>query len=175
MILEIRAARGDESALAARIAHDVWHETHAGLQDPAIAAYRTPLFFADRIDELDQPPLLAMVDEHPAGMASWQGDDLLQLFVLPHWRGMGVGRRLDWACEDMMAETGVELARLWCVCGNAGARQFYEKCNWRLSGLNSQSVESVRGPVNVLHWAFEKRLARPAAPLSPSEGNGIPG
>lgn len=158
MMLTIRAAQGDETALAALICHDVWHETQAHLQDQAVAKLRAPRFFSDRIDALQNLPLLAFAEEHPAGMAAWEGEDVLQVFVLPHWRGFGVGRRLLVACEEVMADFGIRRARLDCVCGDSAARQFYENCNWTLTGLNSRSVESARGPVKVLHWEFHKHL-----------------
>lgn len=163
MMLEIREAIGDETELAARISHDVWHESQAPLQDPAIARYRTPLYFSDRIEELENPALLAFVDDHPAGMAAWRGNEVEQLYVLPHWRGLGVGRRLLQVCEELMSEAGAGPVRLFCICGNTLGRRFYESCNWRLIGLNPQSVESFHGSVNVLHWEFQKQLI-PARP-----------
>jgi GNAT superfamily N-acetyltransferase len=172
LILEIRLAQGDETALAAQISHDVWHETHAKLQDPAIAEIRTPLYFSDRVDDLAVKPLLAFVDDHPAAMASLDGEAVDQLFVLSPWRGIGVGRAMLGACEEVMAERGIKIGKVSCICGNAPARQFYERCNWTLTGLNPQSVESARGPVNVLHWEFHKQLVPAGHSVTSTGGSG---
>ena len=54
------------------------------------------------------------------------------LFVLPEWRGRGIGGRLLDAAEVALADAGADVFSLEAMATNEGARRFYERHGYRV-------------------------------------------
>jgi GNAT superfamily N-acetyltransferase len=87
--------------------------------------------------------VLAFVDGEPAGhFAMTAGDwdephaaELVSLFVRPRWFGSGLADRLHEAFVEAARERGYPWAWLSTPAGNARARRFYERREWRADSL----------------------------------------
>jgi len=108
--------------------------------------------------------VLAFVDGEPAGhFAMTAGDwdeplaaELKSLFVRPRWFGTGLADRLHEAFVEAARERGYPWAWLSTPAGNARARRFYERREWRADTL----VETHRG----MPWvSYGRSLLPPAA------------
>jgi ribosomal protein S18 acetylase RimI-like enzyme len=53
------------------------------------------------------------------------------LFVLPTWRGNGIGERLLDAAEAALSDAGADVFSLETMAANARARRFYERQGYR--------------------------------------------
>jgi GNAT superfamily N-acetyltransferase len=67
------------------------------------------------------------------GFASWQGSELVSLFVDPQAMFLGVGKRLFNACEENAAKEGSRLTRLFALLN---ARTYYLPLGFRAVGLH---------------------------------------
>jgi GNAT superfamily N-acetyltransferase len=77
---------------------------------------------------------VAEVEGAPTGVAFAEDDFLNGLYVLPDRQRTGVGTALhDWALERLRVR-GCSRAKLWTLERNAGARRFYERRGWVLTG-----------------------------------------
>lgn len=151
-----RASAGDIPALA-RVWHDAWHSSHAVL-DPDVAARRPIAFFDERIATALPDCAVAVVDETVVGFASWEGDGIGQVFVLPAFHGRGIAALVIGAAEEALKGAGH--ARIWLQCrkGNGRARAFYEKQGWEVVGEVDHSLGHMEGRKPVIVWRLEKTL-----------------
>lgn len=56
------------------------------------------------------------------------------IHVAPEEHGRGIGRALMAAAKQALHEMGLRRATLWVLEGNDGARRFYERDGWSLTG-----------------------------------------
>lgn len=151
-----RASAGDIPALA-RVWHDAWHSSHAAL-DPDVAARRPIEFFNTRIATALPDCVAAVVGDEVVGFASWEGDGIGQVFVLPAYHGRGIAAPLIAAAEDALRRAGH--IRIWLQCrkGNDRARAFYEKHGWAVVADVDHSLGHMEGRKPVIVWRLEKSL-----------------
>lgn len=155
---EIAIVRLDSTQIedAARLFHDIWHETQARLQDPRIARHRDPAFFRRRIVERAARTLVAMSGGRCVGFACWTDDKLNSLFVDNAFRGKGIGGLLCAEAERQMAGDGRASFRLDCLEGNHAAKRFYEARGWREDALRVLDNETADGVCKVAAWKMVK-------------------
>jgi GNAT superfamily N-acetyltransferase len=84
--------------------------------------------------------------------------NLWQLFVRPIWQGSGVGQRLMRSALTEAHARGFVRLRLWTPRGAAGARRFYEREGWTLTGN-----ERDESPIGLPIVEYERASARPRA------------
>lgn len=156
--LEIRPARPDDLDAVAELYWRSWHESQARLEPPEIAAMRPLGFFENRVTGWPEPPLAAWRNGQLAGFAAWQGDYLGQVFVDPALRGAGIGAHLLSAAETKMARAGIGVAKLDCIVGNVGARQFYERWGWHVTDEIDDPMPVEGQSTNLRIWQMVKDL-----------------
>ncbi len=152
----IRLARADEVDAVAALYHEVWHATQAHLMPPEVAAARDLAFFRRRVAGYADPVLVAAVSGALAGFAARKGAYLEALFVRA--RGRGAGAALLAASEAAMRAAGEAEATLLCMVGNDGARRFYERHGWALTGEVELPVEGPAAPLTARAWRMVKPL-----------------
>ncbi len=152
-----RASVGDIPALA-RVWHDAWHSSHAEI-DPDVAARRPIRFFDERIGTALPDCVVASVGGDVIGFASWEGNSIGQVFVLPAFHGHGIAAMVIGAAEDALHADGHRDICLYCRKGNARARAFYEKQGWAVVGEVDHDLGHMEGRKPVIVWRLEKTLA----------------
>ncbi|MEN6541902.1 GNAT family N-acetyltransferase [Parvibaculum sp.] len=150
------ASAGDIPALA-RVWHDAWHSSHAAI-DPDVAARRPIGFFNERIGTALPNCAVAVVGGDVIGFASWQGDSIGQVFVMPAFHGRGIAALVIGAAEDALRDEGFERITLFCRTGNDRARAFYEKQGWEVVGEVPHDLGHMEGRKPVTVWRLEKSL-----------------
>jgi GNAT superfamily N-acetyltransferase len=75
------------------------------------------------------PTTIVQPEPAPVGTVN-----LWQLFVRPAWQGRGVGQRLMRSALNEAHTRDYARLRLWTPRGAAGARRFYEREGWELTG-----------------------------------------
>lgn len=150
------ASAGDIPALA-RVWHDAWHSSHAAI-DPDVAARRPIEFFNERIGTALPNCAAAVVDGEVIGFASWEGDSIGQVFVMPAFHGRGVAALVIRAAEDALQAEGFNRITLFCRTGNDRARAFYEKQGWEVVGEVPHDLGHMEGRKPVTVWRLEKSL-----------------
>lgn len=152
------ASAGDIPALA-RVWHDAWHSSHAEI-DPDVAARRPIEFFNERIGTALPNCAVAVVEGDVIGFASWQGDSIGQVFVMPAFHGRGIAALVIGAAENALQDAGFERITLFCRTGNDRARAFYEKQGWEVVGEVPHDLGHMEGRKPVTVWRLEKALNR---------------
>ena len=124
----------------ARVACQAWHETYPGL----ISQDYLDTVTVEKCEKAayDHPwnTFVAKDGERVVGFVFFGEDkedasvgEIFALYVLKEYYGTGLGRRLmDAALEQLR---GYPSVRVWAVKGNARAIRFYEKCSFRLDGV----------------------------------------
>jgi putative acetyltransferase len=74
------------------------------------------------------------------GYASWQGDELLSLFVHPYFQGRGIGSALMSACFDDAQRRGATISIVKSVLG---AEEFYGRHGFLIVGPGSTTKRDV--------------------------------
>ena len=133
-----------------------WHEAYAGIVSPAYLNKLT----LEKCEELAfrwrDNLLVAKEGERVVGFVGY-GDrceeapdtgEIFALYVLPEYRGTGVGQRLMRAGMEKLA--AYPRIALWVLKGNARAIRFYEKNGFRADGeekelasLNASEIRMV--------------------------------
>jgi len=128
--------------------------------DPAIS------ISAD-VDELTPPAgalLLARLRDQPVGCGAikFHSDapaELKRMWVAPHVRGLGLGRRLLEGLERLASEAGVDVLRL-------ETNRTLDEAIALYGGAGYQEVPPFNDEPYAHHW-FEKRLASPGSQAGP--------
>jgi GNAT superfamily N-acetyltransferase len=105
--------------------------------------------------------VIAYVDDVPAGFALWfhnystflakRGLYLEDLFVLPEWRGQGIGRRLLSHLASVAVERGCGRMEWSVLDWNESAIGFYRKLgatlleDWRICRLTGETLATLGG------------------------------
>ena len=153
-----RPADAADLGAVARLYHDIWHETHAGLMPTEEARLRTHAFFVERMAGLLPRTVVVDRDGVVVGFAAWTGSLLGQLYVEDAHRGLGIAVTLLAETERRMAAEGIETSELHCLVGNERARRFYERMGWQHAGTVSEAVAGPNGAVAVAFWRMTKSL-----------------
>ena len=153
-----RPALATDLPAAARLWHDVWHETHAPLMPPALAALRTHADFATRLSALRADLRVAGPKGAPVGFCAIRKDEMHQLFLAPEARGTGVAARLLADAETRLADRGYRRVWLDCAIGNDPAIRFYERHGWQRCGIRSLDLQTIDGPFRTDVLILEKHL-----------------
>ena len=119
------------------------------------AALRDTLFASSPAAEV----VIAYVDEQPAGFALWfhnystflakRGLYLEDLFVLPEWRGRGIGRRLLEHLANIAVERGCGRMEWAVLDWNEPAIGFYRKLgatvleDWRICRVTGETLAAL--------------------------------
>jgi GNAT superfamily N-acetyltransferase len=112
----------------------------AGFQNvfpPGLYEFPDDAIRADWFSALTDPDgetYIAFEDDEAVGVVS-VGDGVLQtLYVRPEYWNRGIGSTLHDLALTRLRDTSVQKARLWTLTENHGARAFYEKRGWSLTG-----------------------------------------
>lgn len=159
--MEVRAPLESEVDQLARIWFDAWQDGHAGLMPPELIETRTLENFRGRMQDDLGLTRVAGPPGAPVGFCVIKEDELYQLFVAKEARGLGAAAALLAEGESRLATSGVEVAWLSCAIGNERAARFYEKCGWSRTGNIHIPLDTVRGPIELEVWRYEKALSRP--------------
>jgi ribosomal protein S18 acetylase RimI-like enzyme len=102
------------------------------------------------MDVLEGPGVLALVDDQPAGIATWSIDDgggraeIRALVVAPAFRRRGVARVLLEAAHDRLRSEGAAIAWLVTTNDNLAAFALYQKAGYRLTELRAGAIDEAR-------------------------------
>jgi GNAT superfamily N-acetyltransferase len=99
------------------------------------------------------PTTIVQPEPAPVGTVN-----LWPLFVRPTWQGRGVGQRLMRSAVTEAHTRGFARLRLWTPRGAAGARRFYERDGWTLTGN-----ERDKSPIGLPIIEYERASAQPHA------------
>jgi GNAT superfamily N-acetyltransferase len=153
-----RATSGDHHDIA-RVFHAFWHETHAHLQPPEVAADRDLAFFEKRVANARVAPRVARAQDGAIlGFAIWNRHWLQSLFLAPVARGTGLASRLLAEAERHIAARGHKRVALVCIVGNDRAHAFYERHGYRVVRYRNAPMKTTRGDVIARGWVMQKSL-----------------
>ncbi len=91
---------------------------------------RVETFLAWLRDGSDFVTTVADLDGTAVGHVTINGNELVHLFVDPDHQGLGLGRMLLAAGEEMLAAAGHIVVELHTMVGNAPAIELYESAGW---------------------------------------------
>jgi GNAT superfamily N-acetyltransferase len=97
------------------------------------------------------PTTIVQPEPAPVGTVN-----LWQLFVRPTWQGRGVGKRLMRSALTEAHTRCFARLRLWTPRGAAGARRFYEREGWTLTGN-----ERDESPIGLPIVEYERTSSQP--------------
>jgi ribosomal protein S18 acetylase RimI-like enzyme len=158
----VRDAEHAELDRLAEIWHDGWHDAHAAILPPALAAMRTLESFRHRLEGALADTRVIGLAGDPDGFSMLKGAELYQLYVAARARGTGAAAALIDDAETRIAARGERVAWLACAVGNERAARFYEKRGWRRVGTVPYEAETSIGPFLLEVWRYEKVVARTA-------------
>lgn len=148
MVIAVREARIEDAAAIARVHIDSWRTTYAGIvPDDYLAgmSYQSRTSFWDNVlrlaGERQQFIYVAETGEGEiVGFTSGGPDresnppfqaELYTIYLLEHYQGQGLGRRLFYALVERLARAGLTSMLLWVFAVNP-ARRFYEALGGKL-------------------------------------------
>lgn len=154
--MHIRDAEEHEVEVLAKIWYDGWNDAHAQIVPAELKRIRTPESFVERMRAALATVRVAGPPGAPVGFHMLKNDELYQLYVSAHSRGLGVAAALIADAEARLAHAGIETAWLACAIGNDRAARFYEKSGWRRVGNMINPLETPNGVLNLEVWRYEK-------------------
>ena len=165
---EIRRAIPIDAAMLADVHAASWREAYAGILPP-----RTLMRFIARRDlgwwvrSVRGTGVLALdVGDRVVGYATVgrnrtaalpQGGEVFELYLLPEYQGVGLGRRLFDAARQRLSATGLDGGKpgfvVWCIEENERAMQFYAAMGGRDIAEGTERFEGRL--LNKVAFAFE--------------------
>ncbi|MGJ8583069.1 MAG: GNAT family N-acetyltransferase [Marinosulfonomonas sp.] len=159
-MIEIRPATQDDTDAILKLWHQGWHDAHAVLVPASILRFRTPEYFTLWFEQAENPFWVAAHDQ-VLGFVTTQGAELEKLYVAPQARGSGVATALLRHGEQMISQTGVAEAKLFCTAGNTRAERFYQRHGWAIERSFVDALwtpEATGDTVAVQTHCFRKQL-----------------
>ena len=86
--------------------------------------------------------------------------ELHSIYLLEHWTGRGVGRRLMAAALDALRMEGFGEAMLWVLGSNQDTRNFYEAAGWHDDGGRHTYVMRDQVEAAAVRYRIDLGLAR---------------
>jgi GNAT superfamily N-acetyltransferase len=154
----IRRALADDVLAVAHIWHIGWGDGHIGHVPPELVQYRHAEQFVTRTAQRLDTLWVAETDSAIVGFFVLKHDEVEQLYVDRPARGTGIAERLLHAAEMQILHAGYRRAWLAVVPGNARARAFYARLDWRDMGPLPYSVETEAGPLEIQVHRYERDL-----------------
>ncbi|GGE08519.1 N-acetyltransferase GCN5 [Aureimonas endophytica] len=159
---DIRFAEDRDAAALAAIHADAWQGAYAGIIPyPALRAMirrRDPSWWREAVRRR-AAILLLEFDGAPVGYATLGrnrmpalavGGEIYEIYLLPAFQGVGLGRRLFGAARGLLAERGLAGTTVWALAENRNAVAFYRG----LGGVNVAEGRESFGSVAVKKLAF---------------------
>ncbi len=135
---------------------DVYIQAYRGLEEYAYTRRRDVKdYFRWLMNRDSEGFMVAEIEGRPVGFvacdANWisiferrKVGEIHELFVLPEYRGRGIGSKLLAAAMDYARSRGRDLAELWVGRTNYRARRFYEKRGFVEKGEWGRWIRMVR-------------------------------
>lgn len=164
----VRPARPDDAEGIARVQTLAWQQGYAGLLPAEFLARRVvptetwatrlgnPLirsaaFVAEAGGQVVGFALVAAADGDP-DPASTPLAELMAIYVLAQYWGVGVGYRLHEAGLDALVELGFSRAQLTVLSGNTRSIDFYRRQGWTEGGpVEDLDLGGITAPVKRFH------------------------
>ena len=108
--MHIRDAEEHEVEVLAKIWYDGWNDAHAQIVPAELKRIRTPESFVERMRAALATVRVAGPPGAPVGFHMLKNDELYQLYVSAHSRGLGVAAALIADAEARLAHAGIETA-----------------------------------------------------------------
>lgn len=190
LLVTVESARVGDAEDVARVEVDCWRDTYPTLlpTEFLIRSLDHRQRAASRRHRLRRAAdtTLVAVTGHPRNVVGFAtfgacrlptlpfGGEVFELYVLPDFRGAGVGRQLCAAVADRLLRTGTESLCVEVLEGN-GSRFFYEALGARLVARRDHQFAGTVLPTLVYGWPDLNVLVRRARGTSaPPAGLGKP-
>lgn len=151
----IRNARNDDLDAMARLWYDGWQDAHADLLPEELRRARTLAEFRRRLAERLDAVRCVELDGAVVAFAMIKQDELYQFYVAAAARGTGIADALMQDVTAIFRSKGIDLAWLACAIGNDRAARFYERMEWRRSGIVTSSLSTTSGVFLLDVWRYE--------------------
>jgi GNAT superfamily N-acetyltransferase len=186
-----RAAAGDEEALA-HVHVRSWQTAYRGiLPDEFLAQmsvegrverWRERIaspgkgefsFIAMVAGETSGPRIVGFSGGGPERQGFVRGDgirydgEVYAIYLLPEWRGKGIGRALIAASAQALIEAGLQSTAIWVLQDNASARRFYEALGGILVGEKPITIGQTTLPEVAYGWPRTRGLLDAATSTLP--------
>ncbi|MDX8354320.1 GNAT family N-acetyltransferase [Cognatiyoonia sp. IB215182] len=135
-----------------------WHEAHAEIVPPSLRDLRTRASFKERALQNVADTYVAVGDDVVLGFCMVKENEVYQMYVSQHARGLGVAQSLMSEAESRIHSNGHHTAWLACAVGNERAARFYEKSGWVNAGKQVVDLDTSAGTFPLEVWRFEKSL-----------------
>ena len=153
----LRPATSDDVEAIATVWHRGWQDGHLGHVPDALLPHRGLVHFRERVPPRILTTTVATIASTVVGFVTVHEDEAEQVYVAASARGGGVANALLGHAEQVIAER-FDTAWLAVVAGNARARRFYERNEWRDAGGFDYAAEIRGGTIPVPCRRYEKRV-----------------
>jgi GNAT superfamily N-acetyltransferase len=162
----IRRATPNDVDAVAGIWLTGWADGHVGNVPPGLVKHRQRLdvYLSRARERLDNMCVAESNEGRILGFVVVKDDELEQVYVDRAARGTGVATALLRRGEDDVRRAGHTRAWLAVVAGNARARAFYERHDWRDAGPFIYQAETEAGTFPVPSHRYEIDLSASTQP-----------
>jgi ribosomal protein S18 acetylase RimI-like enzyme len=165
LVIDIRPARTSDASAIADAHDEAWRYAYRGIipgrelermiQRRGGAWWESAITRGSRI-------LVLSAGEEVAGYASYGKNragilpvkgEIYELYVRPHFQGIGLGRKLFEACRSELGARGVDGLSVWALTDNEAACDFYRAVGGTAAARGSESFGSVTLDKIAFTWA----------------------
>ena len=151
LVIDIRPARISDARAIAEVHDEAWRYAYRGIipgrELERMVERRGPVWWESAIHRGSRIVVLT-AGEEIAGYASFGRNraamlaakgEIYEIYVRPHFQGVGLGRKLFSACRADMATRGVDGLAVWALADNERACAFYRAMGGAASARGSES------------------------------------
>jgi ribosomal protein S18 acetylase RimI-like enzyme len=165
LLIDTRPARASDSSAIADVHDEAWRYAYRGIipgrELERMILRRGPAWWESAITRGSRVLVLTAGDDiagyasygkNRAGMLPVKGE-IYELYVRPHFQGIGLGRKLFTACRTELSARGVEGLAVWALSDNEPACDFYRAVGGTAAARGSESFGGVTLEKLAFTWA----------------------
>lgn len=165
LVIDIRPARPGDCGEIAEVHDESWRNAYRGIipgrdlermvERRGAAWWENAIARGSRVVVLTAGEEIvgyASFGRNRAAMLQVKGE-VYEIYVRPHFQGVGLGRKLFNACRADMAARGIESFAVWALADNERACAFYRAMGGAAAGRGSESFGGIALDKLAFTWA----------------------